>query len=141
MHAEGLLVAARVDDPVAAGAGDTGHGGAVADLVPESVGEGLEVALGPVAARRVGGGIRADPAGRGEQLLGGRVDDLAPGREQPDMGPLADGAGRARAGLQDQGFQTAFDEMGGGGQTDGAGADDYNGQPAGGEHAVNGRSH
>ena len=45
---EGLLLAVGVDDPVAAEAGDAGDGGAVADLVPEDVGERLEVLLGPV---------------------------------------------------------------------------------------------
>lgn len=101
-------------------AGDAGHRGVVADPVAEDVGEGLEVALGPVAAGRVGGSVGAYPPGRGEQLVRGRVDELAPGREQPDMGPLAYGAARDRACLQDQGFQTTLDEVGGCGETDGA---------------------
>jgi hypothetical protein len=64
---------------VAAGPGDAGDGRAVADAVTQGVGQRLEVALGPLGARRLGGVVRAGPAGRGEELLRGGVDQLPPG--------------------------------------------------------------
>ena len=41
-------------------------------------------------------------------------------------------AAGGRSGLQDQGFDAALDEVGGGGQADGAGSDDDDGQLVGG---------
>jgi hypothetical protein len=40
------------------------------------------------------------------------------------VSPVADGGGRAVAGLEDGERDAAFGEVGGGGQADGAGADD-----------------
>ncbi len=125
---KGLLLPAGVDDPVPAGAGHAADPRSVADPVAEDVGERLEVALGPVTAGRVGRAFGADPAGRGEQLLGRRVGDLGPRREQADVRPVTDGTSGGRAGLQDQGFQAAFDEVCGGGQAGRAGSDDHDGQ-------------
>ncbi len=128
VHGEGLVRAAGVDDAVTAGPGHAGDGGAVADLVAEGVGERLEVPLGPVAAGRVRRAIGARPAGRGQQLLGGGVGDLGPGREEADVRPVPYGRRGRRAGLQHQRFDTALHEVGGGGQTDRAGSDDHDGR-------------
>ena len=68
VRGERLLVAAGVDDAVAAAAGDAGDGGVVDDPVAERVGEGLEVERWPTP-RRWGTGrrrvrsTRSGPAG------------------------------------------------------------------------------
>lgn len=135
---ERLGVAVGVHDPVPARAGDAGDGGAEAHLIAEGVGERLEVLLGPVPARRTGGSVRLDPAGGGQQLLGGRVDDLAPGGEQPHVRPLAHRRCGDRAGLQDQRGEAAVDQVGGGSESGGTGPDHDDGQLGGGRR-VHGR--
>ncbi|MFF0105494.1 ArsR/SmtB family transcription factor [Streptomyces hirsutus] len=70
-------------DAVPAGTGDSRHAGAQAHTVAEDVGERLEVPLGPVAAKGVGVRGGPQPAGRGEQLLCGRVHELAPIASHP----------------------------------------------------------
>ncbi|CAM5236030.1 hypothetical protein SBADM41S_00343 [Streptomyces badius] len=71
---EGLPLAVGVHDTVPAQAGDAGHGGVVADLVAQDVGEGLEVLLGPVGPGGVGRTVGGGPAGGREELRGGRID-------------------------------------------------------------------
>ncbi|ELS54835.1 hypothetical protein STVIR_4194 [Streptomyces viridochromogenes Tue57] len=132
VHDEGLGVAVRVDHPVPARAGDAGDAGAGAHSAAEDVGQGLQVLLGPVAAGGVGRRVGPRPAGRREELLGDRVDHFAPGGEQPDVRPLAHRRPGGRAGFQDEGFDAPVDEVGGGGQADGAGSDHDDGQLGGG---------
>src|SRR5690606_40733703 len=95
-------------------------------------GERLQVLLGPVAAGGIGGGVGAHPAGGGEELLGGGVDDLAPGGEQAHVRPLAHRGASGRPGFQDQGLDALVDQVGGGGQAGGAGPDHDDGQLGGG---------
>lgn len=128
MQDEGLGFAVGVDHAVAAGTRDAGDSGPVADAVAQYIGEGLEIPLGPVPAGRVGGGVGRDPAGRREELLGGGVGDLAPGGEEPYMGPVANRGGGGGPRLQDERRDAALDEVGGGGQPDGAGPDDDDGE-------------
>lgn len=129
---ERLLLAVGVHDPIAAGPGNTGDGGAGADAVAEDVGERLQVEVGPVVAGGVGGRVGACPAGRGEELFGGRVDDLAPGGEQAHVRPLAHRRTGGDPGLQDQGLDALADQVGGGGKTGGAGPDHDDRQLGGG---------
>ncbi len=129
---ERLGVAVGVDDPVPARPGDAGDAGAVVDSVAEGVGEGLEVEGGPVAAGGVGGRVGRHPAGRCEELLGGRVDDFTPGGEQAHVRPLAGRGPGVGAGFEDEEVQAALAEVGGGGQAGGAGPDHDDGQFGGG---------
>ncbi len=128
VHDERLGLAVGVHDPVPAGARDAGHGGAGADAVAEDVGERLQVEVGPVAAGGVGGRVGAGPSGGGQELLGGGVDDFAPGGEQPHVRPLAHRGAGGRPGFQDQGLDALVDEVGGGGQAGGSGPDHDDGQ-------------
>ena len=132
VHGEGLLLAVGVHDTVAAEAGDASDAGAEADLVAKDVGQRLEVMLRPVAAGRVGRTVRADPAGGGQELLGGRVDHLGPGGKEPHVAPLTHSGTCGVTGLQNQGFQAPLNEVCGGGQADRAGPDDHDGQGFGG---------
>ena len=84
----GSVAAGGVDDPVTSAPGDADHPRAVPDPVAEHVGERLQVPLRPLRAGRVGLRVRRLPSGRGEQLLRGRVDELAPPGEQPHVVPL-----------------------------------------------------
>lgn len=120
VNREGLLVAVGVDDAVAAEAGNTRDPSAVTNPVAEHVGERLEVLVSPVPARRIGGAVGCGPAGGGEELLGGRIDELGPGGEQPNVTPLAHRTGSTRTGFQNQGLDAALDEVGCGCQADGA---------------------
>ncbi|WSF29245.1 hypothetical protein OG261_39460 [Streptomyces sp. NBC_01358] len=61
--------------PSSACPGFVEQAGAEADLVAEDVGEGLEVPLGPVAARGAGVRVGPSPAGGCQELLGGREPD------------------------------------------------------------------
>ena len=63
-----------------------------------------------------------------EQADGGGVDVVPPGGEQPDVAPLLDRDARGRAGFEDQRFESAFEQVGRGGQAHGAGADHCNGK-------------
>lgn len=127
MDGEGLLLPVGVDDAVPSAARDPDDARAVADPFAQGVRQRLEIQLGPLTAGGVGGVVGTDPAGGGEELLGGRVDDLGPGREQPHMAPLPHGGAGARARLQDQRVLLAGDEVGRGGQADRTGSDDHGG--------------
>src|SRR5690606_41055251 len=92
----GLGVAVGVHDAVAAGLRHAGDPGTATDPVTENGGERPQVVLDAVAAARVGAGVGLAPACRGKELLGGRVDDFAPGGEQAYMRPVVHGgAGRS----------------------------------------------
>ncbi len=132
VHDERLLLAVGVHDPVPAGARDAGDARAGADAVAEHVGERLQVEVGPVASGGVGGRVGPRPSGGGQELLGGGVDDLAPGGEQPHVRPLAHRGAGGGPGFQDQGFDALVDEVGGGGQAGGSGPDHDDGQLGGG---------
>jgi hypothetical protein len=94
----------------------------------ERVRERLEVVLRPLAPGRVSRAVRTLPAGRCEQLLGDRVDELAPGGEQPDVAPVAYRGRCGRSGLEHDGGQATVVGVGGSGQADRAGADDDDGK-------------
>lgn len=131
-----LCVAVGVHDAVPAGLRDAGDSGSVADLVAEGVGKRLQVVLHPVAAAGVGAAVGPAPPGGGEELFGGGVHDLAPGGEQADVCPLADGAAGGGACFQHERAQTPFQQMSCGSQPNGSGADDDYGRGEDG-----GRSH
>ncbi len=63
-----------------------------------------------------------------EQGTGGRVGVVLPWREQADMTPVADVGGDRSTGLIELHGQAALDQVGGGGQSDGAGADHGDGK-------------
>ena len=79
-----------------------------------------------------------DGAGEVEGAAGGVVDVEPPRREQAGVAPVADRGAAGAAGLQHQRGQAAFAQVGGGGQPDGAGADDDDRQTLG---VVGGVSH
>ena len=101
VHGERLVLAAGVDDAVAALPGDAGHGGAVPDPVTEGVGEWLQVQLDPLGAGRVATRVGLDPARWVEQAACGRVDELGPAGEQPDVAPRRDGGAGPLPALED----------------------------------------
>ena len=91
-------------------------------------GERLEVGLVQVRSRRHGLAGRLLPAMGLEQRAGRRVGVVLPRREQADMAPIADVGADGLAGLVDLHGKAAPDQVGGGGQADGACADDGNGE-------------
>ena len=129
---ERLVVAAVADQQVTAPASDTGDAAAVADTIAERVGEWLEVQLRPLATGRVGPRVGRGPARAGEQVGCGTVDELGPGREEPDMVPLAHRGSGPVAGLQDQRLQAPGEQVRGRGQADRPGAHNDHRQHSGG---------
>ena len=73
-------------------------------------------------------GVRLDPAGVRQQPAGSLVDVVPPRREQPDVSPSTDRGGGCVTTFQDGERDAALGKVSGGGQPDGAGADDDDGQ-------------
>ncbi|CAO0836323.1 Ferredoxin--NADP reductase [Streptomyces microflavus] len=95
-----------------------GNSGAqiAADLVHASdVSCRYHSAQSPRRGQADGSGGRA-PAGGGQQLFGGRVDELTPGGEEANVRPAPYGVGGGGPGFQDERQQAALGEMGGGGE-------------------------
>jgi len=113
---EGELVAAGAADLVDVAAGDRDHPG----VHPDAAGQGgqggqrRQVVLEQVGAGGQGVGVRAGPAGLLEQPHADRVQGQAPGGEQPHMPPLRNVRPDLGTGLQDEGFEAAVEEVGGG---------------------------
>ena len=132
VHGERVVLAPGVDQEVATGAADADHAGVVHDGSPggavQQRGKRRQVRRTPLAPGRVGVVVGCRPgAGRVEEPAGGGVHELAPRGEESDVGPLADGGTRVRAGLQDDEVHPALGGVGCGGQADGAGSDDDQG--------------
>ena len=125
VDAERHLVAAEGDQAVTSGAGDADDAVAVPDLDARLVGEQLgqrgEVLLNPLMSGRVRRGLGARPPVLGEQLLGDRVDELGPWREEPDVPPLADGSPGPSPDSTTMVASPRDRAVGGRGQTGGAG--------------------
>ena len=127
---EGELVAAGAADLVQVLAGDRDHRG----VQPDAAGQGgqggqrCQVALEQVGAGGQGVGVGAGPAGLLEQAHADRVQGQAPGGEQPHVPPLSNVGPDLGTGLEDEGFQAAVEQVGGGGQPDRAGPDDHHRQ-------------
>ena len=105
------------------------------DAGADARGDGLELrraVRGTARRARCRSGARSGrgelPSGRLEQALRGRVDEVLPRGEQPDVAPLPHARADRVAGLVDHEVDAALDEVGGGGQADRAGADDRDGQ-------------
>ena len=86
-----------------------------------------EIVVDPFAP----GGIsvfRLGPAGGCQQSCGRGVDQFRPRGKRPYVRPLLDRGGRAVARLQNQRLQTLLQQVGCGGQAQGAGTNDDDGQ-------------
>lgn len=107
-------------------AGDRDDAGIEADMRGQrrQGGERFQIAGHQLGAGRHLLVRRVGPAGSRQQQARLLVDAVAPGREHPHMAPLADAACDRRAGLEHQRDLAPVQEMDGGGQPDGAGADD-----------------
>ena len=130
---ERCIAAARAGHLVGAGAGDRGDEavGAQPDRDLGQEGQRLEVVLDELPAGGVLVGVGAEPTVGGEQTAGGRVDVVAPRREQLDVGPVADAGGDVVADFEHDERDASFVEVGGGGEADRAGADHGDGQCVG----------
>jgi hypothetical protein len=129
----GRLAAAGLD-LVEALAADGQDAGAVADMRAQRLrrGERQQVVVAQLAGRGqrqlVG---RRRPALAFEQLARRAVDIEAPGREQAYMANRLQMRGRAVTGFEDLHGQATAQQLGGGGQADGAGADHGNRETGG----------
>ena len=90
------------------------------ELMAGSVADPCQVVVDEFPAVGKGGGPGRFPAGGFEQADGGGVDVVLPGREQPDVAPLLDSGASGGASFEDQRFESAFDQVGRGGQAHGA---------------------
>jgi len=128
VHAERHFVPADGHEPVTTLSGDADDAVPVSDVDARPRGQQLrerrEVLLDPLAPGRVPGGVRAGPPALGEQLLGDRVDELCPGREQPHVSPLQNSGARRGSGLQHHRGDPAGVCLRGRSQAGRAGADD-----------------
>jgi hypothetical protein len=75
-----------------------------------------------------GVGVGAGPAGLVEQACADRVQGQAPRGEQPHVPPLGDVGADLGTCLEDEGLQAAVEQVGSGGQPDGAGPNDHHRQ-------------
>ena len=126
-HGEGLLGASGVHDPVPAEPAHPGHLRTETHPVAEGLGQGSEVVLDPLTSGRVPAAVRVPPSRGGEQLLRGRVDQVAPHREQPHVPPLGDRRPGMVTLLQDQGRKVTGPQFRRGRQSHGAGSDHHHG--------------
>ena len=133
-HVDGERVglATGVDQQVAPRAPDPDDAGVVLDAAArggvEELGQRAQVVLAPLATGGVGAVVRRRPGARRiEEAARGRVDELGPRGEEAHVRPLAHGRAGVRAGLEDDDVHAALDGVRGGGQPDGAGADDDDG--------------
>ena len=124
---EGLVLAAGVDDAVAALPGDAGDGGAVVDAVTEGVGERLQVLPRPLGSGRVATRVGLVPPVLGQEATSGRVDQFGPAREEPDVSPGRDGRCSPLPSLEHERLESALEKVRGCGETDRAGTDDHDG--------------
>jgi hypothetical protein len=124
---EGELVAAGAADLVEVVAGNGDHRGVEPDAACEGGqgGQRLQVVLQQVGAGGERVGVGTDPAGLVEQAHADRIQRQAPGREKRHVPPLGDVGADLRAGFQDEGFQAAVQQVGGGGQPNWASSDDH----------------
>jgi hypothetical protein len=134
---EGELVPAWAADLVEALAGDADH--PVVELDPAGDrgkgGQRKQVAVEQVAAGGQLVRVRRRPAGGGQQPHSGRVKGQAPRAEQAHVPPVGEVGTDLVSRLQHRGLLTPGEQVGGGGQTDRAGADDGNGEAIGGHNA------
>ena len=90
--------------------------------------EGVEVVPDQLVTGGQGVRVGRPPAGGLEQTSSGVVDVVPPRREQPGVPPLPDGGSGCRARLEHDRPQAPLEEVGRGGQADGAGSYHHNGQ-------------
>lgn len=79
-----------------------------------------------VFAGRIGRQLRHLPSRLHQKRAGCGIDIVCPGREQPNMTPVADARARLGAGFVDLHGKTTADEVGGGGKADRTGTDNRN---------------
>lgn len=92
------------------------------------VGQGLEVVIHELGAGGQRCGARRFPTSGVQQPRRGGIDVVAPGREELDVAPFADGGAHLRSNLEHQRLQPLFEQVRGGGQSGRTGPDDDDGQ-------------
>lgn len=109
---------------IAACDADDAHAGADVPAQGASGGQRCEVAIHQFAAGRIGVGIGRRPPLCCKKGTRGGIRVEGPWREHPHMAPGADNVADLSTGFQDQRIDAAGEELRGGCQADGTGADD-----------------